>query len=76
MGKRIHIVPHERGWAVTRKGADQSLSTHRTQGNAEKAAQPVARREQTELVTHDQHGRIRDSDSYGCDPNPPEDCKH
>ena len=36
----------------------------------------LARDQRTELVEHGRNGRIRDSDSYGRDPNPPRDRKH
>lgn len=35
----------------------------------------IAIRQQSELVIHDRHGRIRDKDSYGNDPCPPRDTK-
>lgn len=35
----------------------------------------IAIHQQSELVIHDRHGRIRDKDSYGNDPCPPKDTK-
>ena len=74
--KSVHIVPREDGWAVRRSNGERDSSHHRTQADAIEAGRTTARREQTELVIHDQKGRIRDSDSFGNDPNPPKDTKH
>ncbi|HTO77368.1 MAG TPA: DUF2188 domain-containing protein [Thermoanaerobaculia bacterium] len=76
MSNRVHVVPHKDGWAVRREGSDRASSVHPTQAEAIDAARPTAQRERTELVTHGTDGRIRDSDSYGNDPNPPKDRKH
>jgi Uncharacterized protein conserved in bacteria (DUF2188) len=76
MKPRVHIVPHGNDWAVRREGNDRASSVHPTQREAQDAGRPAAQRDHTELVTHDRHGRIRDSDSYGNDPFPPEDKKH
>jgi hypothetical protein len=76
MGKSQHVVPHEGGWAVRGAGNSRVTSHHRTQGAAETAARTIARREQAEVVIHRRDGTIRDSDSYGNDPNPPRDTKH
>ena len=45
-------------------------------GDAMNAARDTARRERVEVVDHGRDGKIRDSDSYGNDPNPPKDKKH
>jgi hypothetical protein len=74
--KDYHVVPHGDSWAVRREGADRVSSQHNTQGQAIKAGEKLARNHQTELVIHRQNGTIRDSDSYGADPNPPKDRKH
>lgn len=60
----MHVVPEPgRGWKV-RQGR-RTLSHHRTQGNAVRAAKREARRDLVELVTHGRTGRIRSKDSYG-----------
>jgi len=74
--KRIHVVKHGDGWAAKREGATRAGSVHPTQAAAEKAAKETARREGGEVVVHGRDGRIRDSDSFGNDPNPPKDMKH
>ena len=74
--KNVHVVPSGNGWAVKQEGRSTPISNHRTQAAAENAARPVARRNESELVIHRPNGQIRDSDSYGSDPNPPKDQKH
>lgn len=76
MGKIQHVVPHDDGWAVKGAGNKKATSVHPTQSAAIKAAVPIAKNEKSEVVIHDRHGRIRDSDSYGPDPNPPKDSRH
>jgi hypothetical protein len=74
--ENVHVVPSGNGWAVKQEGRSTPLSNHRTQGAAENAARPVARRNESELVVHRPNGQIRDKDSYGNDPHPPTDRKH
>jgi hypothetical protein len=76
MSKRQHVVPRDEGWAVRGEGNTKDTSHHRTQRDAIEAARDIARNQQGEVVVHDTSGRIRDSDSYGNDPNPPKDQKH
>ena len=72
----VHVVPYKSGWATKREGASRAGSVHSTQRDAIGAAVRTAKRERTEVVIHNRQGRIRDSDSYGRDPNPPRDRKH
>ena len=72
----IHTVPAGDRWAVKREGNPNPLSTHRTKSIAETDGAKVARKDRVEHVIHGRDGRIRDSDSYGNDPNPPKDRKH
>lgn len=71
-----HVVPHNAGWAVRREGADRVSSQHGAQADAIRAGQNLAQNNQSELRIHRPNGQIRDSDSYGGDPNPPRDNKH
>jgi phage FluMu gp28-like protein len=71
LSKRIHVVPHEDGWATKREGASRAGSVHGTQAEAQAAARQTAIREGGEVIIHRPDGRIRDSDSYGNDPFPP-----
>jgi ketosteroid isomerase-like protein len=72
----IHVVPHKDGWATRKEGAGRAGSVHPTQKEAAGRAREQALRERVEVVIHRRDGRIRDSDSYGNDPHPPEDRKH
>jgi hypothetical protein len=71
MSKRIHVVPHENGWATKREGASRAGSVHETQSQANEAARGTAIRERGEVIIHRPDGRIRDANSYGNDPFPP-----
>lgn len=72
----IHVVPHGDGWATKKEGAGRAGSVHPTQRAATDRARQQAIRERSEVVIHRRDGTIRDSDSYGNDPNPPKDTKH
>ena len=72
----IHVVPHNDGWATRKEGAQRVGHATDTQHQAIERAREQARREKVEVVIHRPDGRIRDSDSYGNDPNPPKDGRH
>lgn len=74
--KDIHVVPHNGSWATRKEGAQRVGHTAGTQKEALEQAREQAKREKVEVVIHRPDGRIRDSDSYGNDPNPPKDKKH
>jgi hypothetical protein len=74
--KDVHVVPHKDGWATKKEGAGRAGSVHSTQEKATERAREQAIRERSEVVIHRRDGTIRDSDSYGGDPNPPKDRKH
>ena len=76
MRKQIHVVPHGDDWAVTRPGQSQPLAVRQTQEQASNVARDVAKEEHLELIVHRPDGRIRSSDSFGQDPNPPKDTEH
>ncbi|MHB1134646.1 MAG: DUF2188 domain-containing protein [Chloroflexota bacterium] len=75
-----HVVPNpEGGWRVTKPGAARASSRHRTQAEAEDHAKKIlANAGGGEVVIHNQHGQIRDSDTVkpGNDPCPPKDSQH
>lgn len=73
---RQHVVPHGDGWAVRREHAERVTEIFPTQGAAIERGREIAINQRTELVIHRPNGEIRDSDSYGSDPNPPTDEKH
>ena len=74
--KDIHVVPHKDGWATKTEGATRAGVVVGTQKAAIERARGQAKREHVEVVIHRNDGTIRDSDSYGNDPNPPKDTKN
>jgi len=73
MAKRNqHVVPHGDRWAVRGAGSQKASSVHETQAEAIDAARAVARRQGTEMFIHRPNGQIRERNSYGNDPYPPE----
>jgi uncharacterized protein YdaT len=74
--KDIHVVPHSEGWATKKEGAQRAGVVVDTQREAIERAREQAKRENVEVVIHRKDGKVRDSDSYGRDPNPPKDKKH
>jgi Uncharacterized protein conserved in bacteria (DUF2188) len=76
MGKNQHVVPRDESWGVRGAGNGRDTSHHATQGDAIDAARDIARNQHSEVVIHRPNGQIRDSDSYGNDPNPPRDTRH
>ncbi|MGH2658567.1 MAG: DUF2188 domain-containing protein [Actinomycetota bacterium] len=79
--ERRDVVPSKgrKGWDVTKPGAKDPVSHHRTQSNAEQAAKRELRGGAGgEVVTHRRDGSIRDKDTMPPvrDPNPPKDRKH
>lgn len=74
--KDIHVVPHKDGWATKKEGAGRVGVVTDTQRAAIDRAKDQAVREKVEVVIHRKDGRVRDSDSYGRDPNPPKDKKY
>jgi hypothetical protein len=78
-GRSVHVVPSKTtpGTFVNKvEGNPNPISRPSTQQKSIAKAIPVARRNQSEVVIHRRDGTIRDSDSYGNDPNPPRDRKH
>ena len=74
--KDQHVVPRDDKWGVRGEGNSRLTSIHDTQGEAIDRAKDIARNERAEVVIHRRDGTIRDSDSYGNDPNPPKDKRH
>lgn len=73
--KDYHVVPHGKQWAVEREGTKRASSLQPTQAKAIANARNLAKKNEAELVIHRNNGKIRDSDSFGNDPNPPKDKK-
>ncbi|RUT72935.1 DUF2188 domain-containing protein [Ancylomarina longa] len=71
MSKNIHVVSHEKGWAVRTEGKKSAAKCTRTQAEAIKVGRQMAKNNQSELVVHGEDGKIRQKNSYGNDPHPP-----
>lgn len=67
-----HVVPHDGEWAVRGAGASRVTSVHDTQQEAINRAREIAQNQGTELIIHRRNGEIRERDSHGRDPFPPE----
>jgi hypothetical protein len=75
-GKDQHVVPRGEDWVVEGAGNSRATRVTQTQKQAIEAATSIAKHQKSEVVIHGRDGKIRDSDSYGNDPNPPRDRKH
>ena len=74
--KNQHVVPHDGKWAVRGEGNQKVTRITHTQQQALDIARDIARNQGSEVLIHGRDGKIRDRDSYGHDPCPPEDTKH
>lgn len=72
MGTNQHVVHREDGWAVLGEGNQRDTSHHSTQREAINAARDIAINQQSEVIIHGEDGKIRERNSYGNDPFPPE----
>ena len=70
--KNQHVVPHPQGWAVKGAGNQKASSVHSTQREAIGTAREIARNQGSEMLIHGVNGRIRERNTYGDDPYPPE----
>lgn len=71
-GKNQHVVPRGDQWAVRGAGNSRATSIHNTQAEAIGRARSIAQNQQSEMLIHGQNGQIRERNSYGNDPYPPE----
>lgn len=69
--KNQHVVPHDGGWAVRGEGNQKVTRQFETQREAIEHGRQIAINQQSELIIHNQEGRIRERNSYGNDPFPP-----
>jgi hypothetical protein len=75
--KNQHVVPVKGGkWGVKGEGNQRLTKKTDTQQEAIDTARDIAKNQRREVVIHRKDGTIRDKDSYGNDPHPPEDKKH
>jgi uncharacterized protein YdaT len=75
--KNQHVVPtKDNRWGVKGEGNQRITKKTDTQQDAINVAREIAKNQGGEVVIHRKDGTIRDKDSYGNDPHPPEDKKH
>lgn len=74
-GKNQHVVKHPEGWAVKGGGNSKATKVSRTQAQAIKTAETIARNQGSDTKIHGRNGKIRAGNSYGNDPCPPKDKK-
>lgn len=70
--KNQHIVKHENGWAVKGEGNSRSTKVLKTQEEAIEVGKTIAKNQGSELFIHGRNGKIRERNTYGKDPYPPE----
>lgn len=73
MKKNQHVTPHPNGgWQVKGAGNTRATARTKTQAEAISIARDIAINKSSEVVIHRPNGQIRDKNSYGNDPCPPE----
>ncbi|KKQ96097.1 MAG: hypothetical protein A3C27_02675 [Candidatus Levybacteria bacterium RIFCSPHIGHO2_02_FULL_39_36] len=72
------ISPFDDGWKARREGTDRAAGVFHTQKQAEDFARNILQNNHDgELITQNQHGRIRSKYTIdSVDPNPPRDTEH
>jgi len=74
--KERHVVQNPGGgWDVKKPHAERSSSHSTTQAEAIDRAREICINQGAECIIHGKNGKIRESNSYGNDPCPPEDKK-
>ncbi len=69
----VHTTPNPQGKGWVNQQGGEIISKHRTKENAIERGRQEAIRDQTEHRIHNLDGKIKRSNSYGPDPNPPKD---
>lgn len=59
-----HVVPHEKGWAVQRDGANRPSYVFDTKSEALSKGAEIARNQKVNLVVHKQDGTIERHENY------------
>jgi hypothetical protein len=72
MGKNQHVVRRKNGWGVLGENNSRASSIFETQRQAIERAREIAINQQSEVIIHGKDGKIRERNSYGNDPYPPE----
>ena len=67
-----HVVPASNGgWNVKKSGASRASVHTTTKAEAIAKGREISRKQGTELIIHNQDGKISSKDSHGNDPFPP-----
>ncbi len=72
MKRNQHVVPNGDKWVVKGEGNSKRTAICDTQKEAIGIARQISKNQGSELFIHGRDGRIRERDSYGNDPFPPE----
>ena len=72
MAKNQHVVPHSEGWGVKGEGNSKVTRVFDIQRDAISYGRQQAINQSSELFIHRQNGQIRERNSYGNDPQPPQ----
>ena len=59
---RVHIISHERGWAVQKEGAKRATGVWDTKKDAIDQGKKIAKESESELVIHTKDGKIEASE--------------
>nr|WP_319399003.1 DUF2188 domain-containing protein [uncultured Carboxylicivirga sp.] len=70
--KNVHVVPKGDNWAVKSAGSTRPAKVTGTQKEAIDRAREIAKNNNSEMLVHGRNGRIRQKNSFGNDPHPPE----
>ena len=70
--KNQHVGPHGSEWGVRGEGNERLTHITATQTEAIDLARNIAGHQQSELFIHNRLGQIRERNSYGNDPYPPQ----
>jgi len=72
--KTHHVVPSSiGGWDIKKGGSKRSSFHFKRKREAVNKARKISRNQKTELIVHNQNGKISGKDSHGRDPCPPKD---
>lgn len=72
MGKNHHVVPKGKRWAVKGERNQRNTTICSTQKEAINIVRQISKNQNSNLFIHDKNNQIRELDSHGNDPNPPE----
>ena len=75
MGRNIHVVPYQNGWAVKAEGAQEPMITSPIQAPAIAVGRIFGQLYGSELFIHLENGQFGDRESYGNDPCPARDTR-